>query len=250
MLGSFYEIGERKMKSKNLIVTLLLFVFVASAITATPLINMNVQAATTMKTYPVSDAIPNPIGLGEATLLKCGISQPAPSASYGWSGITITVVKPDGTTETLGPFTTDSTGSTYTNYTPDQVGTYTLTTNFPQQTFPITYTDSERGQQITAGTILLASNKTSTLVVTQEPTQQVYPGHALPTDYWSRPIDPQLREWYSISGNWVARPDNSLALYNDYAPETAHVLWANPYTQGGLDGGLYGETIFQQHLRR
>ncbi len=90
---------------------------------------------------------------------------------------------------------------------------------------------------------MLASNKTSTLVVTQEPTQQVYPGHALPTEYWSRPIDPQLREWYSISGNWVARPDNSLALYNDYAPETAHVLWANPYTQGGMEGGLYADGV-------
>ena len=230
------------MKSK-LIATLLLFIFVASAITAIPLININVQAATTMKTYPVSDAIPNPIGVGQSTLLKVGISQPAPSASYGWSGITITVVAPDGTTKTLGPFTTDSTGSTFSPFVPDQVGTYTLTTNFPEQTFPITFADSERGVTIQAGTILLASNKTSTLVVTQEPTLQAYPTQPLPTDYWSRPIDPQLREWYSISGNWVARPDNSLALYNDYAPETAHVLWANPYTQGGLEGGLYADGV-------
>ncbi len=231
------------MKSKNIVVTMLLFVFVASVITSIPLMNLNVQAQVTMKTYPVSDAIPNPIGLGETTLLKMGISQAAPSASYGWSGITITVVKPDNTTQTLGPFTTDSTGSTYTPFVPDQVGTYTLTTNFPQQTFPITFVDSERGITITAGTILLASNKTSTLVVTQEATKTAYPGHALPTEYWSRPIDPQLREWYTISGNWVARPDNSLALYNDYAPNTAHVLWANPYTLGGLSGGLYADGV-------
>ena len=44
-----------------------------------------------------------------------------------------------------------------------------------------------------------------------------------------------------ISGNWVVRPDNSLALYNDDAPETAHVLWANQLTTGGLAGGLCGE---------
>jgi hypothetical protein len=31
-----------------------------------------------------------------------------------------------------------------------------------------------------------------------------------------------------------------LALYNDDAPETAHVLWANPITTGGLTGGLWG----------
>ena len=216
----------------------LLLAFVVSSIAIT-IPFQPAQAQTTMKTYPISDAIPNPIGVGQQTLLKVGISQAAPSASFGWTGITITVVAPNGETETLGPLTTDSTGSTYTIYTPDQIGTYNLTTNFPQQTVPITFTDSERGQSITAGTILLASNKTSQLVVTQEPTSMQYPGHGLPTEYWSRPIDPQLREWYTISGNWVARPDNSLALYNDEAPDTAHVLWATPYTQGGLSGGLY-----------
>ena len=78
------------------------------------------------------------------------------------------------------------------------------------------------------------------MTVQQEPLA-FYPGHGLPTEYWSRPIDPQLREWYSISGNWVARPDNSLALYNDDAPETAHALWAHPITTGGLMGGLWGD---------
>lgn len=197
------------------------------------------QAQTTMKTYAISDSIPNPIGLGESTLLKVGITQAAPSASFGWSGITITVIKPDGTTQTLGPVTTDSTGSTYISYTPDQVGTYNLTTNVPQQVFPITFLDSERGITITAGTILLPSNKTSQLVVTQTPTKQLYPSHSLPTEYWSRPIDPQLREWYSISGNWVARPDNSLALYQADAPTTPHIVWNQPYTTGGMSGGLY-----------
>jgi hypothetical protein len=32
-----------------------------------------------------------------------------------------------------------------------------------------------------------------------------------------------------------------VALYNDYVPETAHVLWAKPITTGGLTGGLWGE---------
>jgi hypothetical protein len=227
-------------KTRKISTLLLVFAFAISALVmAIPL--QTTQAATSMKTYAISDAIPNPIGLGESTLLKCGISQAAPSASYGWTGITIQVVAPDGKSTTLGPLTTDSTGSTYTTFTPDQVGTYNLTTFFPQQTIPINFTDSERGQNILAGTILLASNKSSSLVVTETPTSQTYPGHSLPTDYWSRPIDPQLREWYSIAGNWLQRPDNSLALYNDYAPDTAHILWNLPYTMGGLEGGLYGE---------
>jgi hypothetical protein len=149
------------------------------------------------------------------------------------------MVKPDNTTETLGPFRTDSTGSTFTVYVPDQVGTYQLTTNFPQQTNPVNFTDAERGGiVIRQGTVLLASTSETINLVVQEDPLPAYPGHSLPTEYWNRPIDAQLREWFSISGNWVARPDNSLALYNDNAPETAHVLWAHPLTTGGLTGGL------------
>ncbi len=228
----------------NLKTTMSMFLILAFAVSTVamsmPIQPAQAQAAPTMKTYAISDAIPNPIGIGESTLLKVGISQAAPSANYGWIDITISVVKPNGDTETLGPLTTDSTGSTYTRYTPDQVGTYNLTTNFPQQTVPITFVDSERGQTIVAGTILLASNASSQLIVAQEPVQHPYPGHALPTEYWSRPVDPQLREWATIAGNWVTRPDNSLALYNDNAPETAHVLWANQLVNGGLEGGLFG----------
>jgi hypothetical protein len=197
------------------------------------------KSQATMKTYPIADAIPNPVGVGQETLLKCGISEAAPSASYGWSGITITVTKPDGTSQTLGPFTTDSTGSTYTTYVPDQIGNYTVTTNFPDNTYPITYVPSERGYPIQAGTILLASSKSTTLEVVESVELPVYPGHALPTEYWSRPIDPQLREWYSISGNWVERPANSFVEYQDNAPETPHILWATPYEMGGLAGGLF-----------
>jgi hypothetical protein len=236
------------LKSKKIIATLLLFVFVASVMTSIPLININVQAQTsptpaptptpTLVTYPIVDAIPNPIGVGQVTLLKMGILQQLGSALWGWT-VSMTVTKPDGTTQTLGPFYTDSTGSTYTQYTPDQVGTYIVTTVFPEQLCPVTFTSSESGATITKGTIMKASTATMNLTVQQEPLQ-FYPGHALPTEYWSRPIDPQLREWYSISGNWVTRPDNSLALFNDEAPETAHVLWAHPITTGGLMGGLWG----------
>jgi hypothetical protein len=107
---------------------------------------------------------------------------------------------------------------------------------------PVDTMAMERGSMIVKGTVMLASTATSTFLVTEE-ASKMYPGHSLPTEYWSRPIDPQLREWYSISGNWVARPDNSLAPYNDDAPETAHVLWAKDLTTGGIAGGLLGEDL-------
>ena len=127
------------MNSKKIFAILLIAAFIASIAAVMPLSQVQAQTAPTMKTFPVIDAIPNPIGVGQVTLIKTGILQQAGNVSQGWTGVTVTVTKPDGTTQTLGPFTTDSTGSTFTQYTPDQVGTYQLTTNFPQQTNPVTY---------------------------------------------------------------------------------------------------------------
>ena len=119
-------------------------------------------------------------------------------------------------------------------------GTYKLKPNFPEQTNPTTFFNFERGNMIFEGTILEAStSETIDLVVQQDPLPS-YPGHPLPSEYWTRPIDPQLREWSSIAGNWISRPDNWFAPTTN-APETAHVLWTKPLDYyGGLTGGLLG----------
>ena len=64
----------------------------------------NAQTAPSQKTYAIADAIPNTIGLGESTLLKCGITEALSTANLGWTGLTIKVIAPDGSSQTLGPF--------------------------------------------------------------------------------------------------------------------------------------------------
>ena len=202
------------------------------------------QPGTTMKTYAIIDAIPNPVGVGEDVLIRFGILQQTPNVAYEWSGLTVTIVKPDGTTETLGPYKSDSTGSTFAMFKPTVAGTYKLTAHFPEQIWTFgDFLNREGGNTILNGTTMAAStSETIELVVHEEPSQ-FYPGHPLPSEYWTRPIDPQLREWAPIAGNWMIRPDNALALYNDDAPETAHVLWAKQLTTGGLTGGYWGDGV-------
>ena len=62
---------------------------------------VNAQTAMTQKTYAIADAIPDRIGLGETTLLKCGVTEALESADLGWNGLTIVVTKPDGTNRPL-----------------------------------------------------------------------------------------------------------------------------------------------------
>ena len=187
-------------------------------------------AQTSKKTYAFMGVAPNPIGVGQQAALHIGIPDALQTATDGWN-LTVTVTKPDATTETLGPYKTDSTGGTGVAYIPNQVGTYYFQTVFPQQSYRnVTY--------------LASTSDKVALNVTDEP-REYYPTSPLPTEYWTRPINAQLREWSTISANWlVATPilptDNLYAPDNDDAPESAHVLWARRMgdTIGGLAGGV------------
>ncbi|NVM24048.1 MAG: PQQ-binding-like beta-propeller repeat protein, partial [Desulfobacterales bacterium] len=166
-----------------------------------------------------------------------------PTTTDGWEGLTVTVTKPDGTTETLGPYRTDSTGITGDIYVPNQVGTYYLQTHFPEQMR--NWTVPAILDPALFGPILYKASDSEILeLVVQEEQLPLYPGFQLPTEYWTRPIDAQIREWSTIAGNWLTVPDNRFAPYNE-GPETAHILWAKPITMGGLVGGELGPQGFE-----
>jgi hypothetical protein len=200
----------------------------------------NANAAGTKQTYPVIGATPNPVGVGQDTLILIGITDPTISALYGWTGLTVTVKKPNGDTETLDNggegYTTDSTGLTGFVYTPSTVGNYTLQLHFPEQVVPVSFVGMFGGG-IPKDTTMLASDSIIITLVVQEEHTPTQPGYPLPTEYWTRPVDDQLREWSSIDGNWLQTPPNFLAFGNELAPDSAHILWTTPLTSGGQVGG-------------
>jgi hypothetical protein len=163
------------------------FLFISSAILA---FSPTVQAVDKKATYAYVGAMPNPVGVGQETLIHLGITDAISGASNGWQGLTVIVTKPDGTTQTLGPFKTDSTGGTGTVYIPNTIGNYTLQTVFPEQISPVS------GRGFAANTTLMASTSEKLTLVVQEEGLTYYPAFGLPTEYWTRPIDSQIREWY------------------------------------------------------
>jgi hypothetical protein len=236
---------EKYMKNsvKKTTTLLSLFLMFALAVSFVALPNATAQEST-RKTYAFIGAVPNPVGVGQEVLLHVGITHPLSSDLYHWDGLTVTVTRPDGHTETLGPFSTDSTGGTGTVYVPTMTGNYTLQTHFPQQV--ISQEVTRVSPPTPAGTTMLASDSPKLTLVVQDEPVQYYPGHALPTEYWTRPIDAQLREWHVIAGNWIdgARRNAQYVTGNDDAPETAHILWTMIETQGGLVGDPLGEHSF------
>ncbi|HEX9261124.1 MAG TPA: PQQ-binding-like beta-propeller repeat protein [Candidatus Bathyarchaeia archaeon] len=195
------------------------------------------------KTYPFINATPNPVQVGQETLLHIGISRSTILAYQGWEGLTVTVTKPNGSNSTLGPFKTDSTGGTGAVLVPDEVGTWYVQTNFPGQWFNYSGSDG-RGGFVSYSVFLEASTSERLPVIVQADPLPIYPGAPLPTEYWTRPIDTQAYDWSTISGSWF---DGSRRLpqympYND-GPETAHVLWTKAETNGGLVGGALDNSL-------
>ncbi|MEM2799031.1 MAG: PQQ-binding-like beta-propeller repeat protein [Candidatus Bathyarchaeia archaeon] len=197
------------------------------------------------KTYAYINAIPNPVQVNQPVLLHVGITDYLRVVTDGWQDLSVEIVRPDGQTEWIKGIRTDSTGGTGVLYTPTMVGTYKLRTHFPEQTY---YWPSPPGfaPQLRGNVTYLASTSDWLELIVQAEPLPTYPGISLPSEYWTRPIDSQAREWYSIAGSWLYTPDNLYAPYND-GPETPHILWTRPFTLGGLVGGDVGlETSINQ----
>ena len=81
------------------------------------------------------NAFPSPVGTGQSISIFAWTTNYPPTANgaYGdrWTGITVTVMKPDGSNETLGPYTSDPVGTVFESYTPTETGNYTFQVFFP-----------------------------------------------------------------------------------------------------------------------
>ncbi|MFB3888978.1 MAG: PQQ-binding-like beta-propeller repeat protein [Candidatus Bathyarchaeia archaeon] len=206
----------------------------------------------TMPTYPYLAISPNPVGIGQQVFLVMWLHGAPPTASGiagdRWHDFTITVTKPDGGTQNLGPFVSDPTGSTYTLYTPDQLGTYTFTFKYsgqvltwinPQNGLASKASELRPGSEAFVGDTFLPSSTTATLTVQQE---QIAPveDYPLPTEYWTRPIEMQNTEWANIASNWLRGGQlghPNLWQTDGVAPASPHIMWAKPIEFGGIVGG-------------
>jgi len=209
-----------------------------------------------VKTYAYVTVTPNPVGVNQELLILMWINRPLPTGwgQYGdrWENLTVEFTKPDGSKETIGPYTTDPAATTYGVYTPDQVGTWTLKFIFPGQTIvnknppppiPEGALDARRLEYI--GDYFEPSSAEITFKVQEDPAE-TFQAAPLPEGYWDRPINAQHQNWWPISGNVVSFPRrfgvSQVPQVNQYStgPESAHILWTREHTIGGLVGGEFG----------
>jgi hypothetical protein len=177
----------------------------------------------------------------------------------GFFGITVSFIKPDGTKDTFMPVDgtgqyiageTSSLGSMFFTYAPDMAGNWSVIFTMPEQNI----TDS-------SGTVIYQACTSNTAYFTVQTDPVLagllngYPWAQLPNEntYWKYPINANNREWSAIAGDWLGSSTQgsnvntpTCRLWQPYGsgPNSAHLVWSQQLTSGGLIGGDYGSLSY------
>jgi hypothetical protein len=211
---------------------------------------------------------PNPVGLGQTFLVNVWLT-PASHAARYFKDYEITIQKPSGHTETIKVDSYRADTTAWLEYVADEVGVWKLKFDFKGGYFPAGNYSTEFGAVMYGQATTFSfpqscyyapdSTDWQELVVQNE-TVASWPASSLPTDYWTRPISPENREWWWIAGHFPWRgpgggaswPENTNIYWANgdryrftpwvQAPNNAHVVWKRQGAIGGLIGPIEGDT--------
>ena len=232
---------------KKTIITLITLLLI-STMSASLILLPNTTAHTPaweIPTYAFIAPTPNPVGVGQPVTVVMWLLFAAPTASGfdagdRWNNLKVTVTLPDGTNHSLGKFMADPTGSTYTTFTPAKTGEYTFYFEFPGQVLSLYHpvTGKAGANSAYVNDTFLPSSAKATLTVQEEPVKST-PAYPLPTEYWTRPIEGQNTDWWTISSNWLGAPQviDRIIQPDGIGPNSPHVMWTKPIQNGGVVGG-------------
>lgn len=208
----------------------------ALTITATFLTALPVTHAAVQPTEAFLFFEPNPIGVNQYLTVEAWVSpRPQTAADYYYKYM-FTFTAPDGTIDTVGPLRSEHPGTIWFYYQPKQIGAYTVKFSWDGSDTPIGPSGARGPCSVTLP-----------LTVQQQPIQS-WPAAPLPTDGWNWPVNPENREWASITGPWYGRGYNgSNANFNPYsqAPASSHILWMLPPVSGlgGMESAPYSQYV-------
>jgi len=221
----------------------------------------------THDTHAFLSARPGLVGVGQSVLVNIWIS-PGLYHAFFCPDFKITIEDPTGAQEVkiMDSYYADATA--WFEFSPNMAGTWRLKFEFAGLFIPAAmYEDSPLG----TGFFGLANNTFNvytsnyykpsetpwTEITVQDDLVWSWPPADLPTDYWTRPVNPMNREWWEIAGNF---PFSGKVYYMDgyelyspqygyhayvEGPESAHILWRRQQAIAGLVGGeqyYYSET--------
>lgn len=217
------------------------------------------QTATyTISSLAFLSVSPNPVGVGQQLLVNVWTTFPSGEGKYQ-VGYTVTITKPGGATQDVQLKSYVADGTSWFTMVPDTIGTYSFVFKFAGEYFPAgyytrgLYSTSRTGEfagAIFNPSVYVSPATSNTVVVTVQSALIPSWQSPIPTDYWTRPIQPNNREWYAVGGNFPWSEAQTLGAnawkdeyYGPYitAPNTPHIVWKEQRTLAGLIGGEAGQ---------
>ncbi|HTY74782.1 MAG TPA: PQQ-binding-like beta-propeller repeat protein, partial [Candidatus Nanoarchaeia archaeon] len=252
-----HSVKKTLIKSKNKMtatsIALLLMLIMTTSLVLLPSSHASTPPVN-LPTYSYVTVTPPTIGLGQYVTIVVFQDRISPTAGGAlgqvWNGYLVTITKPDGTKDTIGPWTCASaTASDFKVYLPTMTGTYTVVFSWPGGT--VSSSDAAYSSVYIGDQFLGSTSAPCTFTVTNTTTPN-YPETALPQGYWELPINAQNRLWGELPSNWL----KGTWLINSYqrwgmAPTSPHVLWTAPICAAspsslGYAGGLADATWAEQ----
>jgi len=201
---------------------------------------------------------PNPVGVNQEVLVNVWTTFPSGEGKYQ-VGYTVHITKPDGTKENVNLKSYVADGTAWFTYKVTQVGEWLFQFSFAGEWFPAgyytegRYSESRTGDFVNAiynPSVYVSPAETPVVSITVQEEMVMSWNTGMPTDYWSRPIQPNNRDWAMIGGNYpwtqpiIAGIDGQCAWDDNWygpfvtAPNTPHIVWKR---QGALSGIIGGE---------
>ena len=247
------------LQKKSKIATIALILMLTLSASLVVLITVSAQPVSEIETHTY--LAPQPVtGVGQEMFIVYWLDKiPSPETDEEIAagkrgahyGITLTITKPDGTTETIEMQRTDPVGGGYFLHSPDQVGGYSVIASFPGYWRNATVGD----MFVPAGNywIMPSESVEETFTVQEDPIEK-WPDPPLTNDYWMRPISGPSH-WGELAGNWLGSyaqkypQAGSGGTTDNYgygvAPESAHILWTRQhYPTGSIMDERFGDEVY------
>jgi hypothetical protein len=207
---------------------------------------------------------PNPVGVGQTVTVLMWLAPPTHVSRF-FNDYKAIITDPDGNTETYTKQSYHADATSWMQFSPDKTGTWQIEFDFPGGYFPAGNYTVMPGAWIGGQVVNFQesvyyepSHDGPYNLTVQEESVAAWPFSPLPTEYWTRPVSPENREWWNILGYFPSTgvvgeegqfwPDETNTYMSNYryvpyvqGPESAHVMWKRQGAIGGLIGGPLGD---------
>lgn len=213
----------------------------------------------TVTTTPYLNVRPSVVGLGQTVLVNVWLL-PAPHTQRMLLDLKVTITAPDGSVEVLTMDSYPADGTAWFEWPVDQLGEWRFKFDFPGMYYPAgRYIDGNVVTATSGGAVYTSayyrpSSTAETVITVQNDMVSSLPAAQMPSDYWTRPISFDNRDWWTIAGGypwygpvgagskWDELYPGTSKYWGDrfrftpwvQGPNTAHVAWKRVDNLGGL----------------